>query len=174
MTSNAYLGSLRMPRWLAATLVMVLLASMSAWQPPAALAQDQSVAATIEGDDRLLAGEGGVLRLSATGSGDWGYNLGFVVRVPLGLAPQGSEIGLPRVIEDPDDDGRELWIFEDVADLPAGGTFDLDVEVAFTQPAQGDGETSDPEVFPVGSIADIELDAYTSSDPNLLPWFEGS
>lgn len=168
--------AVRGSRLLTALLVAALtLATMVAAPPFVAQAQSApSVTAVIDADERLLAGEDGVLRLSTTGADAWGYNLAFVVTAPTGLEPLGSSIGAPRVIAHPSDPGLRLWIFEDVADLPAGGTFDLDVDVRPVQPAAGGGETSDPAVFPVGSVADVRVDTYVSSDANLLPWFHGS
>ena len=156
--------------------LLVLLGTVVAepFAPPAAQADDVGVTLAISGDARILAGEDGVLRLAATGSGDWGYNLAFVVSVPVGLEPRGSTVGPPRIIDDPDDAGRELWIFEDVSDLPAGGTSDITVDVRPAQPAPGSGETSDPQIFPVGSVIDVTASAFTSANPNLLPWFTGS
>ncbi|MTV27381.1 isopeptide-forming domain-containing fimbrial protein [Nitriliruptoraceae bacterium ZYF776] len=165
---------------LATRLLVLLLATSLAlaatvWRPGLAAAQTApSVTATIDGDERILAGEDGVLSLRATGAGAWGYNLAFVVTAPVGLQPLGSAIGAPRVVAHPSDPALRLWIFEDVADLPAGGTFALDVDVRPVQPPVGGGQTADPNVFPVGSVADVRLDAHLSSDANLLPWFVGS
>lgn len=59
--------------------------------------------------------------------------------------------------------GQQLWVWQNVADLPAGADITSEVTVR-----------PDASVFPVGSEVELPLAAYTSSDPSLLPAFDGS
>ena len=142
---------------------------------PASAVEVANLTAGLDAPSPLLAGESGTLTVSADNDGPARFNLGVSILVPVGLVPgaatseRGDALGTPRVIlpgalgagQPPA--GFQLWVFEDVADLPSGAAFRITVPY-----------TPDPDVFPVGSHVDVEVVAHTSSDPTYRPVFPGS
>lgn len=72
--------------------------------------------------------------------------------------------------------GYQLWVWEDVADLPASASWDDSVTLtAPPGPAgQSSTSTSDSSIFPVGSNLAVQTTLYSSTDPRYLPVFIGS
>lgn len=109
------------------------------------------------------------------------FNAAFTLVVPVGLefVSGNSLLGAPRVIVGNGSNGApvgaELWVWEDVADLPAGASLTGAVEVRPAQPTPpGTGETDDVTVFPVGALIWVTATAWASDDARLLPVFAGS
>jgi len=152
----------------------------------AAPVPDLSTSVTAQGPDdsgAILAGEDARLTLRVTNpTGVDGYNTSFLLLLPNGIEfVSGGILGTPKVYPSlaelpnsskagtPDDplatvpDGYQVWVFEDVADLPAGATFTGDLQV---RPSAAE--------FPVGSEVPFELRSYVSGVPALRPVFDGS
>ena len=131
--------------------------------------------ATLDAPSPILAGDDGVFTVSASNQGGDRYNLGFAVLVPNGLTPgsattgQGSAVGTPRVVPSgtlgagQPPAGFQLWIWEDVSDLPAGAGVSLTVPF-----------DPDAALYPVGAQIDIEAAAHTSTQARYRPVFPGS
>lgn len=129
----------------------------------------------------ILAGEDATYLLSVSNDGaEPKYNTSVTALVPNGVSfveadsllgeptvfPSGTELpdpaatGPAQVVPA----GFQLWVWENVADLPAGAL----LQPAFTV-------RPDAELFPVGTTdLEISATAYTSSDETLLPSFPGS
>ena len=60
-------------------------------------------------------------------------------------------------------EGKQLWVFSDVDDLPQGASISSSIVVR-----------PNASVYPVGTQIDFQAKAYTSSDPSRLPVFDGS
>lgn len=128
----------------------------------------------------ILAGEDAVFDVTLrNGAADAnGYNIGFTVQLPVGISFAGSDkLGSP-VVYGPGDTlpnsaktpplatvpaGMQLWVFEDVSDLPASATYGASITVR-----------PDADVFPVGAEPRVELTGYISGEPELKPLFDGS
>lgn len=148
------------------------------------LVPEVSLSAATDGTKGMLAGESEDLTLTiANGSGDPWYNLSVSVVVPVGIAfvespvlgsPKiyGAGTALPDGTRVPAD--QNLWVWQDVSDLPVGAVRDFQITVKPAQPAQGTGETAVTTVFPVGSVFDVTANAYTSTNPRYVPIFPGS
>ncbi|MFT4029987.1 MAG: DUF11 domain-containing protein [Protaetiibacter sp.] len=171
-------------RWLALVLAPAVLLSsigLTVWgggvlSATAAIAEPE---ASISQSDVVLAGEDVVFSVSLTNTDDAdGYNIAFAVLIPNGVTFVSSGMGTPTIyasgatlpnssVDDSDletvPDGYQLWVFEDVADLPSGATYSSTITVR-----------PDAEEFPVGSTLEAELTGYVSSDSALLPVFDGS
>jgi uncharacterized repeat protein (TIGR01451 family) len=148
-------------------------------EPASAVAPTVSVSTT--GDGEVLAGENASYTITATNSGATdGYNLALYADVPVGLVFVSSSIGSPEVYSAGSlavgvpAAGLERWVWEDVSDLPADGSFSGSFTVTPTQPPMGTGETSDTTVFPPGSTYDVNGFAALSGDPTYLPVFDGA
>ncbi len=148
----------------------------------AASAAAPTVTVNASGPARVIAGENITYAVSAknTGGND-GFNLGFVVIVPDGLTFVSSGAGTPEIYTSADPipngvvpAGYEYWVWEDVSDLPATGSYGLSFTAHPTQPSSGTGETSAVDVFPVGSTVSLDAYAYLGGDPTLLPVFVGA
>ena len=73
--------------------------------------------------------------------------------------------------------GTFRWVWEDVSDLPAGGSYGGSVVVHPVQPAiddSGTAQTAVTTVFPVGSTYSVTGHAYLGGTASLLPVFDGS
>lgn len=149
-----------------------------------------------EGMRFVLAGEDATFEISAANSnGGEQFNLGFTALLPNGIALiSGGALGAPKVYASGEvlpnaartssadcvsrgyvaapapngtkcavPAGMQLWVWSDVNDLPQGGTVSATVTVR-----------PDADVYPVGSAIRFDVAAYTSSDPSLLPTFDGS
>ncbi len=160
---------------LLAALVLAFVGLVAVPLAPAQAAEVTDLTASLDAPSPILAGEDGSFTVVADNSGSNRFNLGFAVLVPNGLTPgaattdQGGSVGTPRVVASgalgtgQPPAGFQLWIWEDVSDLPSGG--DMRLHVPFTP---------NPVVFPVGSTIEIEATAHTSNDPALRPVFPGS
>ncbi len=139
--------------------------------PTATISAPQSV---------VLAGEDLTLTVAATNSSASanGYNTSFAISMPNGISfvssgGMGSPIVYPSGAQLPNSAktpplstvpaGSQLWVFMDAADLPAKATYSSTVTVR-----------PDASVFPVGAAPRFDLSAFVSSDPKLLPMFDGS
>jgi len=156
-------------------------------QPASAVAP--TVTLTVGGGGEVIAGDNATYSLSATNSGATdGFNLGFILDVPEGVTFISSTLGTPVMYDathppttlppTPIPPGIVRWVWEDVSDLPAGGTYGGSVTVHPTQPAPPDSsgtvETAATDVFPVGSTFNVEGYAALSGDPTYLPVFNGA
>lgn len=173
---------------IAAVLALGLLAGIEGRFADYALAAAQPEV-SVSGTEAVLAGETASLTLSATNPADadavqW-YNLGFSVEVPNGVEFVSSGFGAPTVYASGATlpgtspvqqvpQGQQVWVWQDVSDLPIGGTRSEELVVRPVQPPAGSGETDDPAVFPVGSSFTVTPSAHVSTDPRLLPVFPGS
>jgi|GEM_PF-2193084 len=158
-----------------AALVLALVGLVAIPVTPAQAAEVTDLTVVLDAQSPILAGEDGSFTVGADNTGPSRFNLGFTVLVPNGLTPgaattdQGGAVGVPRVVASgalgagQPPAGFQLWIWEDVSDLPAGA--DVRLQVPFSP---------DPVVFPVGSTIDIEAAAHASSDPTYRPVFPGS
>ncbi|MCR2812351.1 isopeptide-forming domain-containing fimbrial protein [Microbacterium sp. zg.Y1084] len=126
----------------------------------------------------ILAGEDAVLDVSLTNSAPAdGFNIAFSLALPEGIAFVSSGLGtpvrygpgetLPNSAKTPPaaavPAGMQLWVFEDVADLPGGATYDASIIVR-----------PDAAVFPVGASPDFAVAGHVSSAAPLRPMFDGS
>src|SRR5690554_1991990 len=159
--------------FLALALALVGLVALPVTTADADVVSD--LATQIDGPSPILAGEDASFTVTTSNNGAARFNLGLAVLVPVGLFPDsaslghGVPLGAPRVVaagtvapgEPPT--GFELWVWEDVSDIPAGAVVSLEVAV-----------TPDPSVFPVGSVIDLEVAAHSSTDPRYRPVFPGS
>lgn len=140
---------------------------------------------SIGGGGEVIAGDTTTYTITASNTGATdGFNLALILDVPEGIEFDSSSLGDPVVYDaltpppTPLPAGMKRWVWEDVSDLPAGGTYGVSVTVFPTQPippdATGTVETSDIDVFPVGSTFDVDAYAALSGDPTYLPVFNGS
>lgn len=128
--------------------------------------------------DFILAGEDASFDLSVrnTSAVD-GFNLAVALLVPVDVTFGSSDWGTPAIYgsgaELPNSaatgplshvpDHFQLWVFEDISDLPAGGE-----RLGFLKVRPKAG------TFPVGNSIEIGMTTYLSSNPNQLPVFDGS
>ncbi|MGO4105599.1 isopeptide-forming domain-containing fimbrial protein [Leifsonia sp. YAF41] len=104
------------------------------------------------------------------------YNMGVTVLVPNGVSlvspgslgdpmiyPSGATPPNSAAAATPVPAGFQLWVFEDIADLPIGATFAGNITV---RPVAA--------TFPVGSQVEITSTVFASTDPTLKPIFDGS
>ncbi|ACZ20874.1 conserved repeat protein [Sanguibacter keddieii DSM 10542] len=149
----------------------------------AALTPAVTLAPSADGAKGMLAGESETVTLTvANPSADPWYNLSVTLTVPTGVAfVSASGLGTPRVYPAgsrlPDRTlvpaGQDLWVWQDVSDLPSTASRSFEVVVDPAQPAAGTGETDDTTVFPVGSTVDLVARAWTSTDARYVPVFPG-
>lgn len=130
----------------------------------------------------ILAGEDATFDVSITNtSTTGGFNASLTVLLPSGIDfvssggmgsplvyPSGAQ--LPNSAKTQSGDplatvpaGMQLWVFQDVADLPGTATYPSSLTVR-----------PDADLFPVGAAPDITLTGYISADPALIPVFDGS
>ncbi len=141
-----------------------------------------TAAVSITGPGEVIAGNSATYTISATNTGGIdGFNLALVLDVPEGIAFDSSTLGTPVIYDSSDPlvpplaTGLLRWVWEDVSDLPASGTYQGTVTVTPTQPSpKGTGETAVTTVFPVGSTYDLDAYAYLGGTSSLLPVFGGS
>ena len=144
----------------------------------ATAAIDPPVASLAGAGDVVLAGEDVTFSVSLGNDAPAdGFNIGFTVLLPNGVAFESSPMGTPVVYASeatlPNSAttpslatvpaGFQLWVFEDVADLPMGAEYASTVTVR-----------PDAALFPVGAALHAVLTGYVSSDPALRPIFDGS
>ena len=158
-----------------ATLGLILVGIVAVPVAPAVAAEVGNLPVSVEAPSPILAGEDGSFTLEVRNQGGDRFNLAFAVAVPVGLTPgqattaRGEVVGAPRVVapgglgvgQPPA--GTQLWVWEDISDLPAGATASLVVPFA-----------PEPLVFPVGATIEIEAAAHSSSDARFNPVFDGS
>jgi len=162
-------------------IVALLASTLAIVTAPPASAAAPTVSVSITGPSKILAGENATYSFDATNGGATpGFNLGFVLDVPIGVEFVSSTYGEPTIHDAANPPATPLaaglvrWVWEDVSDLPATGTSGGSVTVKPTQPAIGTDETAVTTVFPVGSSFAINGYAYVSGDATLLPVFNGS
>jgi len=95
---------------------------------------------------------------TAAGQPD-GFNLGFNDVLPAGAIFLDSTPSPTSILEQPD--GSTVLVWENVADLLAGATVQLDYSF-----------TIDPAVFDIGDTVTNTAGAYASTDPRALPDFD--
>lgn len=177
----ARLSTLARLRGLAATLITLLAAGgLTLVGAAPAAAAPPAVSVSVSGGE-ILAGETGTVTVTVSNPGALdGYNAAVYLDVPVGVAFVASSLGTPVIYDAANPPatalpaGMQRWVWEDISDLPAGGDVSGTVELRPAQPARVGGETADPAVFPVGSTVSIAANAALSSDPTLLPVFNGS
>lgn len=147
--------------------------------PTADLAMQSTGTGEADAKPFILAGEDATFDVSlenASTTAD-GYNIAFTLTLPDGIAFQSSPMGAPVVYasgaELPNSArtpplsivpaGMQVWVFEDIADLPRGASYASTVTVR-----------PDATVYPVGTSPTIALAGYVSSDATLKPIFDGS
>ncbi|MEN2740501.1 isopeptide-forming domain-containing fimbrial protein [Microbacterium sp. X-17] len=128
----------------------------------------------------ILAGEDATFDVGVKNSSSTqnGYNTSLTLTVPNGIGFVSSGgMGTPIVYASGDTlpnsaktpplatvpAGFQLWVFMDVADLPATAAYTSTLTVR-----------PDAAVFPVGANPAFGLTGYVSSDPTLVPMFDGS
>jgi uncharacterized repeat protein (TIGR01451 family)/fimbrial isopeptide formation D2 family protein/LPXTG-motif cell wall-anchored protein len=149
--------------------------------PTADIALRDSGGAHGDADEKpfILAGEDATFDVSMTNeaASAGGYNIGFTLALPAGISFVSSGMGTPVVYGPgatlPNSSrtsplatvpaGQQLWVFEDVADLPATADYTSSITV---RPAAAS--------FPVGASPAFTVTGYISSDPTLKPIFDGS
>ena len=165
----------------AAALVIAPLAVLGTATP--ASAAPPNVTVNFSGGGNVIAGNDATYSIGATtGAGSDGFNLALFLDVPDGVAFVSSSLGSPVIYSNVDFPsipvGTFRWVWEDVSDLPVGGTYGGTVTVHPTQPTPADNtgtvETAATNVFPVGSSFTINGYAALSGDPTYLPVFDGS
>ncbi|MGN6271841.1 MAG: isopeptide-forming domain-containing fimbrial protein [Protaetiibacter sp.] len=171
-------------RWPALTLVPALVLSsigLAVWGGgalSATAAIDPPVASLTRSGEVVLAGEDATfaVTLANEATAD-GFNIGFTVLLPNGVTFESSPMGTPVVYASgaalPNSAtapafatvplGSQLWVFEDVADLPMGARYASSITVR-----------PDAALFPVGAVLHADLTGYVSSDAALRPIFDGS
>ena len=147
-------------RWPVPLMVVALVAALLTVvviAPPAAAAAP-TVSVSVTGPAEVIAGKNATYSFAATNGGATaGFNLGFALDVPIGVAFVSSTYGVPVIYDATNPPPTALaaglvrWVWEDVSDLPATATSGGSVTVTPTQPAIGGGETAVTTVFPVGS-----------------------
>lgn len=167
-----------LPSLVLTPVVLVTVATPASGVPPA-------MTVSLSGPGEIVAGDDATYSFSASNTGATdGFNLGFFIDVPDGIEFVSSSLGTPVVYDatnpppTPLPAGVSRWVWEDVADLPASGVYGGTVTVHAAQPvppdATGTVETSDTDVFPVGSTYTLDGYAALSGDPTYLPVFNGS
>ncbi|MGP3535665.1 isopeptide-forming domain-containing fimbrial protein [Microbacterium sp. RD1] len=129
----------------------------------------------------ILAGEDATFDVSLSNNSETadGYNIAFSLALPVGIdfVPTGGGLPLPTVYGPGDElpnssktpplptvpAGMQLWVFEDIADLPARADYASTITVR-----------PNAAVFPVGAAPQFSLTGYVSSQPALKPIFDGS
>jgi fimbrial isopeptide formation D2 family protein/uncharacterized repeat protein (TIGR01451 family) len=142
------------------------------------------------GKDSILAGTNAVYSLTVT-NGDaapW-FNLGVRLVVPNGIVfVPTSKLGTPVVYASGSQitnastgstttavaAGSQVWVWEDVSDLPAGARYSADFTVAPQQKAPGTAVDAAANYFPVGSTISLSGTAHASDVATLKPLFSGS
>lgn len=166
----------------AATLVVAPLAVLGIATPASAVAPSVTVSISAPDGSEVLAGNDATYSFSATNTGGTdGFNLAFYLDVPDGITFVSSDLGAPVVYPAAAfasiPAGHTRWVWEDVSDLPASGTFGGSVVVHPEQPAfdnTGTVETDVATVFPVGSTYSIDAYAALGGTASLLPVFDGA
>lgn len=155
--------------------------------PPTATIALQDGATQHDADPKpfILAGEDATFDVSLTNTSPTtpGYNTAFVLTLPMGVAfVSAGEMGAPVVYTEgqtlPNSAksaatppaplavvpaGQQVWVFEDVSDLPATASYTGSITVR-----------PDADVFPVGAEPTFTVSGYISSQPQLKPIFDGS
>lgn len=130
----------------------------------------------------ILAGEDATFDVTiANTSGSDGFNTSFTLSLPNGIdfvgsGGMGSPVVYPSGAPLPNSAKTEagdslatvpadfqLWVFQDVADLPATADYTSTITVR-----------PDADTFPVGADPDVVLTGYVSGDPAVIPVFDGS
>ena len=182
MPTGSFARALRHGRPPAVLIITALVASaITLVAAPAAMAAAPSVSASISGGN-ILAGETGTFTVSATNpAGVDGYNLALFVDVPDGVGFISSTLGTPVIYNGANPPtvalpaGMQRWVWEDLSDLPAGGTRTGTITVLPAQPpAVVGGVTSALTVSPVGATVTATAYAALSGNPTYLPVFNGS
>ncbi len=181
MASGSFARTLRYGRLPALLILSALLAStLTLAAAPGAMAAAPTVSATISGGN-LLAGAPATFSVTASNpAGVDGFNLAIFVDMPDGVDFVSSTLGTPVIYNAtnpptvPLPAGIQRWVWEDLSDLPVGGTRTGTITVLPTQPPPGSGETSAPTVSPVGASITATAYATLSGDATYLPVFNGS
>ncbi len=174
-SNSRWASRLLLPLLVLTPLVLVAVA------PPAS-AVAPTVTVSVSGDGEVIAGDNTTCSISAhNGGATDGFNLGLILDVPEGIAFVSSSLGTPVIYDStnpppvPLPAGIVRWVWEDVSDLPASGTYSGTVTVHPTQPPIAVGtETSATNVFPVGSTYIVNATAALGGNPTYLPVFNGS
>jgi len=151
-------------------------------EPTAAISLQTTGGGEADTKDFILAGEDATfdVRVTNASTDTDGYNTSFAVLVPNGIAfvasggmgsptvyPSGAALPNSAVTSPTPYStvpaGYQLWVFLDVADLPAMATYSSTLTVR-----------PDATVFPVGTAPELTLGAYVSADATVLPVFDGS
>ncbi len=144
-------------------LVVAPLAAVGSSTPASAATLAFHVSAS--GGGQVIAGNNATYSISATNdeTASDGFNLALYLDVPDGVDFVSSTLGAPVIYGHADiatiPVGTYRWVWEDVSDLPASGSFGGTVVVHPSQPTpafnDGTHETSDTTVFPVGSSFNV-------------------
>ncbi len=153
----------KVPAWkfrpLAAFLLLLSAVSSVAIQPTAVVAAP-SLTVTSTGPESILIGETAtftVMALNATATP--GYNTGFRVVLPAGVSLDSSTSPVtPQVFADAPSAGQTTIVWENVNDSQPNSTEQLSFTVSPSTVA-----------YPVGATIDIDIEAYTSDDPRVVP-----
>ena len=189
MPSGPFARALRFGRTPVVLIITALVASaLTLFAAPPAMAAAPSVSASISGGN-ILAGEPGTFTVSATNpAGADGYNLALFADVPDGVGFISSTLGTPMIYNAANPPagarpaGTQRWVWEDLSDLPAGGTRTGTVTVSPAQPtAVVGGETNAVmvtyipaglEFFGRGAIDNSTVDRGLG-DPLIINEFDG-
>ena len=142
----------------ALSLVFSLIQTIPAIAPIAGAAgsPDLGLAVSVAGETLHGAQTPVTLTASNPGGPD-GFNLSYRVVLPPGVSLAGGTYS-PTILADVPSPGQTTLFFENISDLPTGGTTDLAFSVSHSTGG-----------YPVGSTAGITADAYVNSDERTVP-----
>jgi len=142
----------------ALSLVFSLIQTVPAVAPSANAAGTPNVALSASVAGETLHGASTPVTLTASNAaGPDGFNLSYRVILPAGIS-YASGVYAPTVLTDVPSAGETTLFFENISDLPAGGTSDLTFAVSHST-----------ATYPVGSTIVISADAYVNSDERTVP-----
>jgi uncharacterized repeat protein (TIGR01451 family)/fimbrial isopeptide formation D2 family protein/LPXTG-motif cell wall-anchored protein len=142
----------------ALSLVFSLVQTVPSITPTADAAGSPDIALAVTVDGETLHGAATPVTLTASNApGPDGFNLSYRVTLPPGVSYAGGAFA-PTILTDVPAVGQTTLFFENISDLPTGGTADL----AFTV-------THSTSAYSVGDTLSIDADAYVNSDERTVP-----
>ena len=142
----------------ALSLIFSLIQTVPSVAPAAIAAGSPDIVLATSLDGETLHGATTSVTLTATNvPGPDGFNLSYRVVLPAGVS-YASGTYAPTILTDVPALGETTLFFENISDLPTGGTSDI----AFTI-------THSTSAYSVGDTLSIDADAYVNSDERTVP-----